>query len=165
MPSKVRALLDKLAQIEHMHEVYVFFHYDEHDVIAKRAVRQYLCEGGKTLQLGKGRSVRFDRAHVPGGQDHLHFLQKGNNLFALNRDGTAHDRSHGIQMAKWTMDYIKTNHPEWTVPKNGLIEAMLARDEKTYLIEANESSGAPVLLDPRQLIAAENLASISAPLG
>jgi hypothetical protein len=42
---------------------------------------------------------------------------------------------------------------------------MLARDEKTYLIEANESSGAPVLLDPRQLIAAENLASISAPLG
>ncbi len=36
-------------------------------------------------------SARCDSPHSNNGQKHLHFYVRGNQLFALNKDGTAHD--------------------------------------------------------------------------
>jgi hypothetical protein len=160
MPKNFSQLRNELAA----RDVYVLFHYREADAVAADRVRTYLVEGGKLILLGQGRAVRFDRAHVPGGQDHLHFLQKGDNLYALNRDGTAHDKSHGVQMFNWSIDHIQKTYPDWTIPKDGLIEAMLDRGEKSYLVEANEHGRAPVLVDPKVLNGAVNKASMEDPL-
>ena len=164
MPSKARKLLNKLKELEDIKTVYVFIHYDKDDKQAAARAREYLCEGSKTFALGQGKAVRFDRAHVPGSQDHLHFLQNGKNLFALNRDGTAHDKSHGVQMANWAVDYVKTQYPDWTLPKDGLIESVLVTASAMPLFEVNEHRATMILIEPKTLVAAENIASTIDPL-
>ena len=134
---------------------YILHHFDSADADARDFVRRYLVEGGRTFDLGQGRAVMFHRGHVPNSQDHLHFLLKGQKLYALNRDGTAHDASHGRQMHRWAMDAVQTRYPEFKVPPRGLIESMLM--EGSLLVEA---SGRRELIRPNLLIAALNKASM-----
>ena len=137
---------------------YILHHFDAADSDARDFVRRYLVEGGRTFDLGQGRAVMFHRGHVPNSQDHLHFLLKGKKLYALNRDGTAHDASHGSQMHRWAMDAVQNRYPDFKVPPRGLIESMLM--EGSLLVEA---SGHRELIRPNLLIAALNKASMSSP--
>lgn len=57
------------------------------DRAAARAA-ELLCEGGRTYELKKGYHCRFDRAHVPGQDDHLHVYLGRNQVCVINRDGT-----------------------------------------------------------------------------
>ena len=86
---------------------------------------KYWARARKEIDLGQGRKVYFHKATHEFIQDHLHFVQHGAQLFAINKDGTAHDKSHGIKMANWTVDAIKKHHPAFKVPPGKLIERML----------------------------------------
>jgi hypothetical protein len=116
--------------------VSVFHHFMRDDGIANWIVGEYLEESGHRYDLGKGRSVVFHRGHTPQNQDHLHFYLKKNHLYALNRDGTAHDASHGMMMHRWAMDTLTTNYPDFIIPKKGLIEHSFLTTDPYFLVEA-----------------------------
>jgi hypothetical protein len=157
-PTRAGILLQKAGQRTSSEPTYILHHFDPADVDARDFVRLYLVEGGRTFDLGQGRAVMFHRAHVPSGQDHLHFLIKRDKLYALNRDGTAHDASHGRQMHRWAMDAVRSRYPDFQLPPQGLIESMLI--QASLLVEA---SGQQELIRPNLLIAALNKASMLSP--
>ena len=113
---------------------FIFHYFDTNDAEAVEALR-YLEESGRRFDLGKGRAVIFHRAHVPNTQDHLHFEQRGHTLYAMNRDGSAHDGSHGKQMHRWAVDAVKDRYPGFKLPKDGLIETMFDQGEAVVLME------------------------------
>jgi hypothetical protein len=67
-------------------------------------------------------STQHHSAHIKNGQDHLHGYCKQNHLFAINRDGSAHDRSHQTQIPNKVADAIRTRFPNFQLPQNNLIE-------------------------------------------
>ena len=154
-PTRASTLLEKLAQLSNSEPTYILHHFVKADADAQDFVRRYLVEGGRTFDLGQGRAVMFHRGHVPNSQDHLHFLLNGQKLYALNRNGTAHDASHGLQMHRWAMDAVRNRYPDFKLPSRGLIESMLM--EGSLLVEANDQRE---LIQPNLLIAALNKASM-----
>lgn len=118
-------------------EKYVFVHFDENDYEAELVAYRLLGEAKKEVDLGKGRKIYFHKAHIPNTEDHLHFYVKGSKAFALNQSGTAHDRSHGVQMANWAVDAVKKHYPQFTIPKKGLIEHLLADQSGGMLCESD----------------------------
>jgi hypothetical protein len=131
-------------------DVYIVHHFATDDAEAYAGLR-YLEESGRRFDLGQGRSILFHRAHVPNTQDHLHFLQNGRKLYALNRDGTAHDASHGTQMHRWAMDAVKDRYSDFVIPNVGLIEAMFNEGE---LLMETASTRDQVRLPPAIISAA-----------
>ncbi len=117
----------------------VFYHFDPEDSVADTVVRLLLNEEKPAVELSKGRSILFHKAHVPSTQDHLHFLVKGANIAAVNKDGTAHDRSHGIQLQRWAMDGAKKHYPDFKIPKTGIIESLIASPVAPGTQRLNES--------------------------
>ena len=93
------------------------------------------------------------KAHVPNTQDHLHFRVKGTNIAAINKDGSAHDRSHGVQLQKWALDGMKQHYPGFRRPDDGLIESIFAEDA-VLLTEAAEHGR--VLVSPEVQAMAES---------
>jgi hypothetical protein len=81
--------------------------------------------------IGKYSAI-LHKAHVPGGQDHLHVFARQNQLFALNRDGSAHDRNHGIQIPNRVADAIRNAYPEFTLPPDSFIEAAPSLVDEAY---------------------------------
>ena len=77
-----------------------------------------------SIPLGGKYSARLDPPHVPSGQKHLHLFAKGNQLAAVNKDGSAHDRSHGIRIPDRVAGAIKTRFPHFEIPKNNMIETV-----------------------------------------
>ncbi len=75
--------------------------------------------------LGGQYSAQLHSPHTPPpvGQFHLHVYARNNQIFALNMDGSAHDRSHGTTMPRKVADAIKNLFPDFTVPPNNFIEA------------------------------------------
>lgn len=69
--------------------------FENEDTQAERLSEALIIEG-KTYDLGKGYSARFDKAHVSNQKDHLHVLYKKNQLFVINKDGTP---SHGTDIS------------------------------------------------------------------
>lgn len=59
-----------------------------------------LLKEGRTYELSRDWSCRFDRAHVPKQQDHYHFLHKGNEICTVNRDGSSSHSSDLSQLPK-----------------------------------------------------------------
>lgn len=72
--------------------------------------------------LGGQYSAILHRAHIEPGQDHLHILVKRHQLAALNKDGTAHDSSHGIRLPNRVVTAIRAKFPKFTIPPDGYIE-------------------------------------------
>ena len=72
--------------------------------------------------LGGQYSAQLHHAHTPQGQQHLHVYAKNNQLFALNIDGKAHDRSHGVQIPNNVADAIRSRFPNFVIPQNNYIE-------------------------------------------
>ena len=73
--------------------------------------------------LGGQYSAVLHRAHIHSGQDHLHIFAKQNQLAALNRDGTAHDASHGVRLPNRVVTAILSTFPQFTIPPDGFIES------------------------------------------
>ena len=106
----------------------VFYHFDTSDRVAEVVISLLLNEAKPYVDLGKGRAIRHHKTHIPDTQDHLHFLVKRTNIAAINKDGSAHDRSHGVQLQKWATDGAKKNFPDFHIPDDGLLESLFAED-------------------------------------
>jgi hypothetical protein len=140
------------------HLGYICHHYRADDADAAAIVGDFLVEGGHQKEFGQGRRVVLHRTHIPDGQDHLHFYLKKKHLYSLNRNGTAHDASHGEQLHRWAMDAIKTDYSGFTIPGKGIIESTLLTEDSAFLVEAYVTKSALV---PEELIrAAVNVASM-----
>lgn len=107
-----------------MAHIFVFYLGSDNEAALHAA---YLVEAGRTWNADNNWTVRTDRSHVPGMQDHVHIMLKGKQVSVINKDGTA---SHGTDRAavpNWLIDRIKDR---------GLIESQL-------IVEA---SGAPLFV-------------------
>lgn len=74
------------------------------------------------LPLGGQYSAQLHSAHSSVGQQHVHVYAKNNQLFALNKDGSAHDASHKIQIPNKVAKAIQDKFPGFNLPANKLIE-------------------------------------------
>ena len=77
-------------------------------------------------------SAKLHKAHIPQGQDHLHVYAKNNELFALNIDGSAHDRSHGNNIPNRVADAIVKKYSEFTLSPGNIIESAPADIQSAY---------------------------------
>lgn len=77
-------------------------------------------------------STQYHSAHIPNGQEHLHVYCKQNQLFAINRDGSAHDRSHQTQIPNKVADAIRTKFPDFKLPPNNFIESAPPEVQSKY---------------------------------
>ena len=68
-PTRAGILLQKMGQPSENQLTYILHHFVTADADARDFVRCYLVEGGRTFDLGQGRSVMFHRGHVPNSQD------------------------------------------------------------------------------------------------
>lgn len=123
----------------------VFYHFETTDRVAEVVIRLLLNEAKPYVDLGKGRAILHHNAHIPNTQDHLHFRVKGTNIAAINKDGSAHDKSHGVTLQKWATDGAKRYYPDFHIPKDGLIESIFS-DDAALLIEAKDCG--QMLLSP-----------------
>lgn len=83
-----------------------------------------LLEGkSKYVELGGVYSAQLHQAHTSVGQTHIHVYARNNQLFALNQDGSAHDRSHGSKIPNKVAQAITQKFPDFTLPKDNFIES------------------------------------------
>ena len=68
-------------------------------------------------------SAQLHGVHTPAGQQHIHVYAKNNQLFALNKDGTAHDASHQTRIPNKVAKAIQSKFPDFTLPPNNFIES------------------------------------------
>jgi hypothetical protein len=68
-------------------------------------------------------SAQLHSAHSSVGQQHIHVYEKNNQLFSLNKDGTAHDASHQTQIPNKVANAIKSKFPDFNLPPNNFIES------------------------------------------
>ncbi len=76
----------------------------------------------KGIPVGGKYSIQFHKSHADFGWDHLHAYEKNNQLFALNINGTAHDRNHGVVIPNKLVKGIRKYFPDFVIPKNNVIE-------------------------------------------
>ena len=92
-----------------------------------------LLEGkSKSFELGGAYSAQLHQAHTSVGQTHIHVYAKNNQLFAMNQDGSAHDRSHGSQIPNKVAQAITQKFPGFTLPPDNFIEAAPAEIVTTF---------------------------------
>lgn len=96
------------------------------DLIEARA----LCESEqKGKNLTGQYSYRIDKPHVNPGEKHIHVYKKGDEIFALNFSGSAHDDSHQTYIPNKVATAIKNKIPEIKIPDDNLIESFQYVDE------------------------------------
>ncbi len=102
---------------------YIMITYRDDDTEFAEFATRMVTEGhGQVKQHGRGYSTLFHRGHVPGAQDHVHVSRHNNQLFAINVDGTAHDRSHGAVIPKYMAKALQDTYSGIVIPPNRLIE-------------------------------------------
>ena len=115
---------------------------------SKKYVRQTFAEDGKIfhfytsadsldeakwVELGKGNSVRYDSGNTgTKTKGHLHFLHKGKDLITINRDGIAHDQSHGYKMSKRQTNIVSSKFG-FSVPDDNILESCTLANELLLL--------------------------------
>lgn len=87
-------------------------------------------------------SVKKHPPHVPGCDYHLHVYDSGNEIFAINQNGTAHDGYHGVRIPNKVYKELLNRYKSWNFPVDQMIEGV----QYTYLLDPIES------LNYRQLI-------------
>ncbi len=66
-------------------------------------------------------SLILHRPYIPAGMTHLHIYNRQNQIIAINKDGTAHDRSHGVEIPHRVADALRRRFPDWNIPDNNII--------------------------------------------
>jgi len=98
--------------------------------------RQFLFESKQRgVPLGGPYTGQRHTAHTSPGQHHLHIFLRNNQLFALNRDGTAHDQSQGVRIPNRVAKGIATHFPDFTLPSGNVIEAADIVTEAKFFLE------------------------------
>ncbi|MFM6989961.1 MAG: hypothetical protein ACKOWD_01470 [Rhodoferax sp.] len=83
-----------------------------------------LLEGkSKSFDLGGMYTAKLHPAHTTVGQQHIHVYAQKNQLFAMNQDGSAHDRSHGSQIPNRVAAAIVQKFPDFKLPPGNFIES------------------------------------------
>ncbi|MHB1702826.1 MAG: hypothetical protein ACYCS0_01215 [bacterium] len=92
-------------------------------ILLDNSSEKMLLESNNYYNFGKY-SARLDNPHFSDGQKHIHLYARGNQLFALNKDGTAHDGklSHQKSIPNVVADFIRNEFPYIKIPVNNLIE-------------------------------------------
>jgi len=116
--------------VEHIDDFTVVIYFEDDE-----ATNMILEAHYRGIPLVGPYSVLDHSRHVPSGQDHLHIYKKNALLFALNRDGTAHDRSHGARIPNRVADTLRTKYPDWIIPDNNIIESAPKALNVTWLME------------------------------
>jgi hypothetical protein len=75
------------------------------------------------IPLGGQYSAQLHKSHGAAGQKHIHVYAKNNELFALNKDGSAHDASHQIRIPNKVAKAIQSTFPAITLPPGNFIES------------------------------------------
>lgn len=97
----------------------VHFEDTEGNIFSK--IRTKLLEAKfKGKPIGGTYSVQKHTAHVPNTLKHYHVYNKGNEIFAININGTAHDKSHGVRIPNKVADFLRSVNVN--VPQNQIIE-------------------------------------------
>ena len=89
----------------------------------------------KGSPLGGQYSAQLHQPHSSVGQKHLHVYAKNNQLFSLNKDGSAHDKSHGAVIPNKVVKAIKNHFPSFIIPDNNIIESASKATQLLYKIE------------------------------
>jgi hypothetical protein len=95
-------------------------HYYERDDEMPVVIREARYRG---VPLCGPYSFRKDAPHSPLGQYHIHVYRKGDQLFAINADGTAHDQSHGVRIPNKVADALRKTFPDVVLPAANVIES------------------------------------------
>lgn len=85
-------------------------------------------------------SVRKDSPHSSKGQPHLHIFNRNNELFAINRDGSAHDCSQGYRIPVRVAIALRKKYPNFEIPQNNIIESAPRAEEVLTLLDIDEST-------------------------
>lgn len=62
-------------------------------------------------------------SHITPNQQHLHIYFRNTKLFAINRDGTAHDASHGYRIPNKVAKALSQKFPKYQIAKDNVIES------------------------------------------
>jgi hypothetical protein len=61
--------------------------------------------------------------HTSPGDYHLHVYDGNNEIFAINKNGTAHDGYHGVRIPNKVHNALKQKFTNWTFPADKIIES------------------------------------------
>jgi hypothetical protein len=95
----------------------------------------------KGRELIKNYTYNIHQRHADPNLKHMHVYERGKKIFAINIDGTAHDKSHKIRIPNKVADAIRKKHPEFQIPKDNFIENLKTSLEEKNLILLLEKSG------------------------
>lgn len=113
--------------------IYVYFLVDKSDFYMRFKTKK-LVESHQLLleyltPLKKGYSARLDqdKSHIPPdpNKQHIHVFKNGKELFAINKDGSAHDDSAGKIIPGAIFNTLKQKYPGFNFPPNRLIQEMM----------------------------------------
>lgn len=111
--------------------------YTVHIYTDDDAVSQLLVEARlRGRPLVSTYSYRLDPSRDGTGLSHLHIYARRKEIFAINRDGTAHDDSHGVRIPNKVADALRTAFPDWTFPRDNIIESLFPTALHTILVES-----------------------------
>ena len=82
--------------------------------------------------LGGQYSAQLHNAHSEVGQKHLHVYAKNNQIFSMNIDGTAHDKSHRTRIPNKVANAINKYFPDFTLPPDNFIESASEEIKKLF---------------------------------
>lgn len=84
----------------------LFVFYPSDDRVAAEHAR-FIVEGGKTWDIDKKWSVRYDPPHHPQMQYHTHVMLRGNDVAIINRDGSPSHGTSRDNVPGWVLTNIK----------------------------------------------------------
>jgi len=85
--------------------------------------------------LGGQYSAQKHPPHTVTGQFHLHVYAHRNQIFAINKDGTAHDASHQVRIPNVVATALRQAFPSWQIPADNVIESCNPSLMTTLLLE------------------------------
>ncbi len=116
---------------------------DEHDFLRMGGNAKIIEAKTSFNQIpgAKYYTYRFDRPfgeQKPGNQGHFHIFKRGDELFAINVDGTGHDGCHKIRIPDDIVPFLKDKGV--VIPKDQIIEMLTFPQNATLLNESQVST-------------------------
>ena len=127
-----------LAERESTKRMWYTFEVDEYVVhiwLGSEELQEINEAKHKGTPLGGSYSAQLHQAHSSAGQQHLHVYCKNNQLFSLNKDGTAHDQSHGVRIPNKVASAIEKQFPVFNLPNDNLIESAPTAVQLLFKVE------------------------------